>query len=132
MYFFKNSCNRILAKVLPFTGSAVATNPNIVELVHGLLNQFWVVGEDAGLEVAGVFSKNSKDSFHQKRVEAPVFGEGNVLGKLLLLGIFPNEFRKELPKRLAVMVMFEVCHFVKDDIIHQLLGKYDDIGESVM
>ena len=29
------------------------TYPNIIELVHGLLNQLWIVGEDAGLEVAG-------------------------------------------------------------------------------
>ena len=28
------------------------------------------------------------------------------------------------------MVMFEVRHFVKDDIIHQLLGKYDDDGRK--
>ena len=197
--------------------------PNGVELVHGLLNQFGVVGEDARLEVAGAFSihadacpgevcaanvgrlavedqyfemhsrtecpfktieqswifveifaegwsrflgmdepdfdtffdklsqdrkerlhlradldmyfniavvfyvcKNSKESFHQKCVEAPVFGKGDVLCEFLLFGIFPDEFRKVFPKGLAVMVMFEVSHFVKDDIIHQLLGKYDD------
>jgi hypothetical protein len=30
----------------------VLPNPNIIELVHGLLNQLRIVGEDAGLEVA--------------------------------------------------------------------------------
>ena len=48
--------NRIPAKILPFAGLAVFSNPNIIELVHSLLNQFGVVGEDTSLEVAGAIA----------------------------------------------------------------------------
>ena len=47
-----HSPNRIPTKLLPFTILAVLSNPNIIKLVHGLLDQFGVVGEDARFEVA--------------------------------------------------------------------------------
>ena len=49
---FGQSPNRVAAKGFPFTGLAVFAYPDGIELVHGLLNQFRVVGEDACLEVA--------------------------------------------------------------------------------
>ena len=48
-----HSPNRIPAKRFPFAGLAVLSYPYIIELVHGLLNQIGIVGEDSGLEVAG-------------------------------------------------------------------------------
>ena len=47
-----HSPNRIHTKIFPFTCLAVLPNPNLIELVHGLLNQLGIVGEDAGLKVA--------------------------------------------------------------------------------
>lgn len=47
-----HSPNRIPTKIFPFTCLAVLPNPNIIELVHGLLDQLWIVGEDARFEVA--------------------------------------------------------------------------------
>ena len=49
---FGHSPNRIPTKLLPFTILAVLPNPNRIELAHGLLNQLWIVGEDARFEVA--------------------------------------------------------------------------------
>ena len=48
--------NRIPTKIFPFTSLAVLPNPNIIELIHGLLDQLWIVGEDASLEVAGAIA----------------------------------------------------------------------------
>lgn len=50
---FEYSSNRVTAKGFPFAGLAVLSYPYIIELVHGLLNQIGIVGEDSGLEVAG-------------------------------------------------------------------------------
>ena len=47
-------CNWIGTEFTTFTGFAIPANPNIVELVHGLLNQFRIIGEDASLKVTGV------------------------------------------------------------------------------
>ena len=47
-----HSPNRIPTKLLPFTILAVLPNPNRIKLVHGLLDQLGIVGEDARFEVA--------------------------------------------------------------------------------
>ena len=49
---FEYSSNRVTAKGFPFAGLAVLPNPNLIKLVHGLLNQLGIVGEDASFEVA--------------------------------------------------------------------------------
>ena len=54
MRILSKSCDGVAAKVTAFAGFAVAANPDVVELVHGLLNQSGVIGEDASFEVAGV------------------------------------------------------------------------------
>jgi len=54
--FFKKSPNRISTKVLPFAVRTMFAYPNGIELVHGLLNQFGVVGEDACFEIARTLS----------------------------------------------------------------------------
>ena len=54
--FFKKSRNQVPAKVLPFAARTMFAYPYGIELVHGLLNQFGVVGEDACLKVARAFS----------------------------------------------------------------------------
>jgi hypothetical protein len=51
-FFLKKSGDWVAAKGFPFTGLAVFAYPDGIELVHGLLNQFGIVGEDARLEVA--------------------------------------------------------------------------------
>ena len=56
VFFFKNSCNRVTAKGFSFAAGAVFAYPYGIKLVHGLLNQFRFVGEDARLKVAGAFS----------------------------------------------------------------------------
>jgi len=43
---------RIRTELPPFAGFAVFANPHVVELVHRLLHDFGVVGEDARLEVS--------------------------------------------------------------------------------
>ena len=50
-FFLKKSGDWVAAKGFPFTGLAVFAYPDGIELVHGLLNQFGIVGEDASLEV---------------------------------------------------------------------------------
>ena len=45
-------CYWIPTKLLPFTILAVFAYPNIIKLVHGLLDQLGFVGKDAGLKVA--------------------------------------------------------------------------------
>jgi hypothetical protein len=52
----KKSGDRVAAKGFPFAGLAVFAYPNRIELVHGLLNQLRVVGEDASLEIAGAIA----------------------------------------------------------------------------
>ena len=47
---------RIAAEGAAPAGFAVAAHPHLVELVHRLLHNHGVVGEDAGLEVAGIFT----------------------------------------------------------------------------
>lgn len=47
-------CDRIGTEFSPFTGFAMPANPHIIELVHGLLNQFEIVGKDARLKIASV------------------------------------------------------------------------------
>ena len=49
---FGHSPNRIPTKLFPFTILTVLAYPDGIKLVHGLLNQLRIVGEDAGLEVA--------------------------------------------------------------------------------
>ena len=48
------SADGVGAEVASFTCFAVSANPDVVELVHCLLHDFGVVGEDAGLKVAFV------------------------------------------------------------------------------
>jgi hypothetical protein len=55
-FFLKKSGDWVTAKGFPFTGLAVFAYPDGIELVHGLLNQFGIVGEDASLEVAGAIA----------------------------------------------------------------------------
>ena len=50
----KGLCDRVRTKFSPFTGFAMPANPHIIELVHGLFNQYRIVGEDARLEIARV------------------------------------------------------------------------------
>lgn len=47
---------RIAAVRTALAGFAVAAHPHLVELVHCLFHNHRVVGEDAGLEVAGIFT----------------------------------------------------------------------------
>ena len=49
---FGHSPNRIPTKLFPFTILAVLPYPNLIKLVHGLLNQLGIVGKDARLKVA--------------------------------------------------------------------------------
>jgi hypothetical protein len=49
----------VFTKLLPFTILTVFAYPNLIELVHGLLNQLGIVGEDAGLEVARTIAFHS-------------------------------------------------------------------------
>lgn len=51
-FFLKKSGDGVAAKGFPFTGFAVLAYPDGIELVHGLLHQLGIIGEDAGLEVA--------------------------------------------------------------------------------
>ena len=55
----EKSCNWIPAKLPAFAAGAVFTYPYGIELVHDLLNQFGVVGEDAGLKIACTFPFHS-------------------------------------------------------------------------
>ena len=48
----KNLYDGVWAVVLALTGFAVLADPNVVKLLHGLLDDLRIIGQDAGLEVA--------------------------------------------------------------------------------
>lgn len=48
----KTSRYRIGTEFSPLTGFTVPANPNVIELVHGLLNNCRIIGKDACLEIA--------------------------------------------------------------------------------
>ena len=47
---------RVAAEGAALAGYAMAAHPHLVELVHCMFHNHRVVGEDAGLEVAGIFT----------------------------------------------------------------------------
>ena len=49
-------CNRVATKPFSFAAFAHLANPNLIELVHGLFDNRWVVGENARFEVACSFA----------------------------------------------------------------------------
>ena len=47
----KNLYDRVWAVVFALTGFAVLAHPDVVKLLHGLLDDLWITGQDASLEV---------------------------------------------------------------------------------
>ncbi len=52
IFLEKNLYDRVWAVVLSLACFAVLADPNVVKLLHGLLNDLWVIGQDACLEVS--------------------------------------------------------------------------------
>ena len=52
LFFIKKLLDRVWTEVSALAFLAVFPYPNLIKLVHGLLNQFWIVGKDASLEVS--------------------------------------------------------------------------------
>ena len=48
----KNLYDGVWAEVLAAAGFAVFADPDVVELLHGLLDDLRIIGKDAGFEVA--------------------------------------------------------------------------------
>lgn len=55
-FVFLISPYRVAAVRTALAGFAMAAHPYLIELLHCLFHNHRVVGEDAGLEVAGVFA----------------------------------------------------------------------------
>ena len=47
----KNLYDGVWAEVFALADFAVLAHPNIIELLHGSLDDLWVIGQDAGFEV---------------------------------------------------------------------------------
>ena len=47
----KNLYDGVWAEVFALTGFAVLAHPDVVKLFHGLLDDLWLIGQDASLEV---------------------------------------------------------------------------------
>lgn len=52
IFLEKNLYDRVWAVVFALTGFAVLADPNVVKLLHGLLDNLRIIGQDASLEVA--------------------------------------------------------------------------------
>lgn len=52
IFLEKNLYDGVWAEVLAAASFAVLTHPDIVKLFHGLLDDLWLIGQDACLEVA--------------------------------------------------------------------------------
>ena len=48
----KNLYDGVWAEVLAFAGFAMLAHPNVIKLLHGLLDDLWNIGQDARLKVA--------------------------------------------------------------------------------
>ena len=46
----------VWAEVFALAGLAMLSHPDLIKLVHGLLYDFWIISQDAGLEVMRVIS----------------------------------------------------------------------------
>jgi hypothetical protein len=55
MLFSIKLCDGVWTEVSSFAGFAMLAYPDFIELVHGLLNDFRVIGQDASLEVTSRF-----------------------------------------------------------------------------
>ena len=60
-FFEKILCDRVRTEVFSFAGSTMLANPDIIELVHRLLNDFRKIGQNACFEITFVlvFHANS-------------------------------------------------------------------------
>ena len=50
----KNLYDGVWAEVFALTGFAVFAYPNVVKLLHGQLDDLWIIGQDARLEIAPI------------------------------------------------------------------------------
>ena len=52
IFLQKNLYDGVWAVVFALAGFAVLAHPDVVELLHGLLDDLWVIGQDASFEVS--------------------------------------------------------------------------------
>ena len=52
---FLGLCDGVWTEVSTFAGFAMLAYPDVIELIHRLFHDFWVIGQDTSLEVTSCF-----------------------------------------------------------------------------